>query len=38
MELSHQLRDAAKAGMEEMSEKFKDGGGAIYRPKGEAAE
>ncbi|MGE3933921.1 MAG: phosphomethylpyrimidine synthase ThiC [Rhodospirillaceae bacterium] len=36
MELSHQLRDAAKAGMAEMSEKFKDGGGQIYREAGAA--
>jgi len=36
MELSHQLRDAAKAGMADMAEKFKDGGGQIYREAGAA--
>ncbi len=37
MKLTQEVRDMAAAGMAEMSEKFRDGGGEIYRP-ADAAE
>lgn len=37
MKISHELKDVAKNGMDEMSEKFKESGGKIYQ-KTEAAE
>jgi hypothetical protein len=32
MQLTHELRDAARNGMAEMSDKFRKSGGEIYQP------
>ena len=37
MRITQEIREFAKHGMDEMSEKFKEGGGEIYRPADEVA-
>jgi phosphomethylpyrimidine synthase len=38
MKITQELRAEAQAGLAQMAEKFRDGGGAIYRPVADAAD